>query len=204
MRKMIIAAGLAIGVGLLCISPAPVFAHETITVGEYAIEYGWQNEPPVAGQPNALFFHIAKGAAGHPEEATPAAGQDAAEDSAGEPASAVEVSGLTVSIVYGDQTKNLTLQPLGEEAPGAYIVPLTPTIPGIYTVRLGGQLGGAPVSVEVQPEEVHPADAVQFPLAEGNPDAAPEPFGLAGWLGLAGIVLGLAGIGLGLAALRKT
>ena len=103
------------------------------------------------------------------------------------------------------RTRPSALEPLSEDTPGEYIAPLTPTIPGKYTVRLGGQLGGAPVSAEVQPEEVLTADVVQFPRLEGGEDAgAGSPaFGLAGWLGLAGVVLGLAGTGLALAALRR-
>ena len=41
----------------LCL-PLAVSAHETITAGKYSIEYGWLNEPPVVGQPNAVVINI--------------------------------------------------------------------------------------------------------------------------------------------------
>ena len=31
-----------------------VYAHESITVGDYEIVYGWVNEPPIAGQGNGV------------------------------------------------------------------------------------------------------------------------------------------------------
>ena len=46
------------------LSAAPVArAHETITVGNFTVEYGWVNEPPVAGQPNAVVINIGPGGA---------------------------------------------------------------------------------------------------------------------------------------------
>ena len=35
-----------------------VFAHESITVGDYEIEIGWANEPPVVGQQNAIVVNV--------------------------------------------------------------------------------------------------------------------------------------------------
>src|SRR6185436_10006377 len=50
----------------------------------------------------------------------------------------VDVSGLKLEVVYGPESKVLTLQPLGEETPGQFIAPLTPTRAGQYTLRLTG------------------------------------------------------------------
>ena len=69
-------------------------------------------------------------------------------------------------------------------------------------MRLSGKIDQTDVgSVEVQPEEVKTADIVEFPKAAAETDAA--GLGLAGWLGVAGIVLGLAGVGLGGLALMR-
>jgi len=73
-----------------------------------------------------------------------------------------------------------------------------PTVPGQYTVNLGGKLGTTDVKVDVQPEEVQSADTLQFPVVE------PAQSGISvDWLAWLGALLGLIGIGLGIIALRK-
>ena len=100
-------------------------------------------------------------------------------------------------MVYGDQSKFLTLQPLGEDTPGQFIAPILPSIPGTYTLRLSGTLGETPVQAEVQPEEVQPAGSIQFPQA-------PSPSGEGtNWMGLAGVALGALGTVLGALALFR-
>jgi hypothetical protein len=52
----------------LLITPLAALAHEGITAGNYTIEYGWLDEPPVAGQDNAIILNISGHAdAGHEE-----------------------------------------------------------------------------------------------------------------------------------------
>jgi hypothetical protein len=107
---------------------------------------------------------------------------------------------MTVS--YGGQSKVLTLQPLAEDTPGQYVAPMLPTVAGLYTVDVTGMLGTTAVKVEVQPEEVLAPDTVQFPAAATA--SSGNGLGLAGWLGLAGLVIALAALVLGLLALRKS
>lgn len=115
-------------------------------------------------------------------------------------ASAVDLSQLTVEIVYGSQARMLVFRPAASGQPGQYQAPLTPGRAGQYTLRLSGSLAGTPVSAEVEPEEVLQADAVAFPsTASTGSDAA----GAALYAGIAGIVLGLAGVALGGAALLR-
>jgi copper resistance protein C len=148
-------------------------------VGDYQIEMGWSTEPPITGQRNGIIVNVTK-----VEE---------------EPVE--NVSNLVISVAYGGQTKNLTLQPLGEDTPGQFVAPILPSIPGQYTINLGGKLGDTGVSAEVDPEAVQLPNTIQFPLVEAS--SQNTGFGLAGWLSLLGILLGLAGIGLGMVALRK-
>jgi len=175
------AAGLALLLAL-ALGPARVArAHETVTVGDYAVEYGWVNEPAVAGQPNAVVINVG------PESANP------------------DVSGLTVQVVFGPETKALTLQPLGENTPGQYIAPLTPTRPGTYTIHLGGSIGATAFNTDVKPEEVQTADVVQFPVAAAGQasDAGGSAMSIAGLLGVAGFFLGALGTVLGAIALAR-
>jgi hypothetical protein len=179
------ALGLAL---LLLLAPgrAPAaWAHETITVGGTEVEYGWVNEPPIAGQPNAVVINIAP------------KGADSGAD--------VDASNLTVEAVFGSERKFLALEPLGENTPGQFIAPMTPTRPGKYTIHLGGSVGSTGFDTDVVPEEVHTPDLVEFPAvaaAEGASSVAPA-FGLAGWIGIAGVILGAIGVVLGVIAISR-
>jgi len=155
-------------------------AHETITVGDYEIEVGWVNEPPVAGQMNGIAVNVTNTSSSEPVE---------------------DVSSLTITVSYGGQSKELSLEPLGEDTPGQFQAAILPTIPGQYTITFGGQLGDTPVDSDVEPEEVAAADAIQFPNVEPASESAKA--GAAAWLTWLAILLGLVGVGLGVIALRK-
>lgn len=128
-------------------------AHETITVGEYAVEYGWLTEPPIAGQPNAIVLNVSH-AESHEE------GSAATEESGHSHEGAeVDVSQLKVEWTYGGETGTLTLQPVSEAKPGEFTAALTPERAGKYTLRLSGLINDTAVSAEVQPEEVLPVSA---------------------------------------------
>jgi hypothetical protein len=172
--------------GLVCLivlvlRVQPALAHEEITVGDYTIETGWLSEPPVVGQQNAIVVNVAHTSDGQPVE---------------------DVSGLTVTLSYGGQEKALTLQPLGEDTPGQFTAPVIPTIPGQYTLKLGGTLGDTAVDAEVEPEEVGSADTLQFP----NPETTEENTnaGMASWLVYLSLALGAIALVLSILALRKT
>jgi hypothetical protein len=156
-----------------------VFAHETITVGDYTIEVGRLNEPPVAGLQNAIIVNVTNTSEGE-----------------GQPVE--DVSSLTVTVSYGGQSKTLILQPLGEDTPGQFVAPILPTRPGEYEVMFGGILGDTAVDAHTHVEEVQPADTLQFPVVE----SAQQDLG-ADWLIWLSILIGLIGIGVGVTALRK-
>lgn len=173
--------------GLICLLALllnfqQVFAHESITVGDYTLEIGWLSEPPVAGQQNAIVVNVSKG------EAEPVK----------------DVSSLTITVSYGGQEKTLTLQPLGEETPGQFIAPILPTVPGQYTLKLGGTLGDTAVDAEVEPEEVQPADTLQFPIeASAEATGQSADLGVMNWLIYLSLLIGLIALVLGVMALRK-
>jgi hypothetical protein len=173
---------LSLLVGILLIANI-VSAHETITVGDYSVEYGWLSEPAVEGQPNAVVINITSNISSTAE---------------------IDTSGLQIQAVFGPQSKVLTLQPLGENTPGQFIAPITPMLPGVYTIHLGGNIGTTAINTDVQPEEVKTADVVQFPLVDPSQSTSSSgTLGLAGWLGIAGIVLGAFGTALGLISFTR-
>ncbi len=160
----------------------PAFAHESITVGDYEIEVGWVDEPPIVGQQNAILIIVSN-------------------TSGGEAQPVEDVSSLAVSISYGGQTKDLTLQPLGEDTPGQFMASILATVPGQYTIIFGGKLGDTDVDAEVQPEEVYSADTLQFPSVDSSGQTTNS--GMTDWLVYLSLVIGLIALVLGVKALRN-
>ena len=157
-------------------------AHESITAGNYEIEVGWLNEPPVVGQMNGIILHV-----------TDTSTDEAVED----------ISTLTATLSYGGQTKDLDFEPLDEDEPGQFSAAVVPGVAGQYTLQVGGEIGNTPVDAEVNPEEVVPADNLFFPKVETT-DAAPPQVGAMVWLNWLALLLSLVAIILGVMALRKS
>ncbi len=182
-KKKLWAAGL-ISLIALMLNFQLALAHESVIVGDYEIEYGWLNEPVIAGQLNAFVVNVSDISSGNAQPME-------------------NVSSLTVTVSYGGQSKTFTLQPLGEDTPGQFVAPILPTIPGQYTLSFGGKLEDTDVkNVEVEPEEVETDESLQFPLVSTSQyDAVPR------WLIWFTLLTGLVGIGFGLGvgamALRK-
>jgi hypothetical protein len=181
-KKLLITASLLAMIAFLT-SYQTVLAHEHITVGDYEIEIGWANEPPVAGQANGIAISVS-------------------DTSSAEAQPVEDVSSLTVGVSYGGQSKTLTLEPLGEDTPGQFVAPILPTVPGQYTVILGGKLGETTfVDAQVEPEEVATADTIQFPaLADSGQSAE---LGMMNWLIYVSLLVGLIALVLGVMGLRK-
>lgn len=58
-KKLAIIAALILSLGLV----SSVYAHKNEVVGNYKIEVGWKNEPPVVGKKNAIEITITKATA---------------------------------------------------------------------------------------------------------------------------------------------
>jgi hypothetical protein len=166
----------------LVFSSQTALAHESITVGDYELELGWADEPPIAGQKNGVVISVF-------------------DLSSGEALPVKDVSLLEVTISYGGQSKALLLQALGEDSPGQYMAPILPAVPGEYTILLGGQLGDTAVDAEIHPEEVQPAEVLQFPRLEDSEQTVSSE--TTSWLTWLAILLGFAGAALGASAHRR-
>ena len=172
---------------VLLLPVSSVSAHTSFPSGPYIVEIGWLNEPPVAGQPNAIVVNLS--AANQASSSAPVK---------------MDYSGLTLQVAYGGQSKLLTLQPQSEDTPYNLMGVMTPAVMGKYTVtvngKLGGDLGSTPVSITMQPEEVVGLDSVQFPnLAQGQTSQSSA----SGWMPVAGLAAGILGILLGVIALMR-
>ena len=172
---------------VLLLPASAASAHTSFPAGPYTVEIGWLNEPPVAGQPNAIVVNLS--AANQASSSAPVK---------------LDYSGLTLQVAYGGQSKLLTLQPQSEDTPYNLMGVMTPAVMGKYTVtvngKLGGDLGSTPVSITMQPEEVVGLDTVQFPnLAQGQASQSSA----SGWMPVAGLAAGILGIVLGVIALMR-
>jgi hypothetical protein len=123
-RALLVAASLA-AAPLLLLAPA-ASAHEDFTVGKFDLAIGFATEPAYAGQPNAvqMFFN-----------------------ENGAPVTADTLSGLQVTVTFGDQTSDpMTFEPdfeIGEfGTPGDYRAFFVPSQPGAYTFHLTGTFHG--------------------------------------------------------------
>ena len=173
-------AAIALLVIALLAIPAIVYAHEEIAAGDYKIKYGWKNEPPIVGEPNAIALDIVN-----------------SKDTNAK----IDITELKVEVIYGGETKTLFLKPVSGQA-GKFQAQMTPTRAGQYTIRLSGKIGTTDVKADVKPEEVEPADTVQFPrLTSGQAADSSPNIGL--WLTIGAIVLALIGAGLSLIALNR-
>src|SRR5215213_1669136 len=97
-KKLIVSACLTAVLALL-LNYQTAYAHVDITVGDYAFEIGWVDEPPIVGQQNAILVNVL-------------------DTSGGEAKPVEDVSSLVVTVSYGGQNKVLALQPQGEDTPG--------------------------------------------------------------------------------------
>ncbi len=192
-KRMLFSASL-LALFALILTFGIALAHTTVHVGNYDIEVGWVNEPPVIGQRNAVVVNVS---------------DTTATDKA------VDVSKLTVNVNYGGQTKTLELQPLSEDTSNQYIAPILPTIAGQYSIHLGGKLDDTDVNVDVQPEEVVSSDTLAFPSAAAGSQGQGQRgggfggggfnggFGLTTWLSGGALLVAVVALVLGIVAMRK-
>jgi hypothetical protein len=180
-RKRWMLALVLVGAGLVAANQ-PALAHTSIKVGDYAIEVGWLDEPAVVGERNGIVLMVSNTAS---------------------PDSPVDISGLRVAASYGGEIKDLMLQPASEESVNEYVAPILPTVEGLYTVQLRGQLGNTEIDEDVQPEEVAAADSLAFPSA-GSAGPAPQSPATGTIVGAAGLAVGLIALALSILALRKS
>ncbi len=153
-RSLAVALAGVVLAAALFVAAAPVFAHETASAGELALELGWGTEPAYMGQLNTVQLIVTHAADGDPINDPGAR--------------------LTAKVRYGDQEQEFALTPTydaeaGTGTPGEYAALLIPTAPGDYTFHVTGKVEGVKVDLEVtsSPRTFSPvedASAVQFPV----------------------------------------
>ncbi len=183
----ILFGGLVLGLGVWGTHPAQ--AHTRIEAGPYTIVVGWEVEPVIVGERNAVWLEILEGDL---------------------PVSREVKVDLEASVFYGGQVFLGFPAPSGE--PGVFLMDMFPTIRGTYDLQLRGTIGETQVDTLTQLDEVQPASVLQFP--EKQPDliqlqtelkAIQAQLRTAQFLAIAGLVAGLLGLGAaGFALIRRT
>lgn len=188
-RAAVLGAALAMIAGT-----GAALAHESRDVGDHSIVVGFADEPVFTGQKSGLEFLVTHGE---------------------EPVEGLEET-LSASVTFGDQTRDLEIEPRFGE-PGWYQSVFFPTAAGPYTFRIFGEIEGEPFdeSFTSGPDtfsEVQDVTGGQFPVqfpatgdivrdAEAGANAATTST-VALVLGGAGLVAGLVALGLTLARRR--
>ncbi|MBI4771256.1 MAG: hypothetical protein HY784_12820 [Chloroflexi bacterium] len=160
MSRKFLRALAALSLLSLLVVPLAVWAHESITAGNYTIEYGRLNELPVVGQPNSVVVDISGGDGG-----------------SGDPKFNVDISAFQLEVSYGGQSKTLDLQPLPDGQPGQLLAALTPARAGKYTLKFNGALNGSSVPARNGLSLAHVNLLRSSPEAKAALDKAP-----AAWL----------------------
>ena len=137
-------------------------AHESHTVGDLTITFGWRDEPTFAGLPNAVML-------------TAVDGEGAPVD---DPAAR-----MTVTVSFGEASIVRPLLPI--ESPGSYAAEIVPTQPGTYSLQITGELAGETLDIAstCSDESFHcVADAgeVEFPSRVAGASAPSGADGSAG------------------------
>ena len=118
-----------------------IYGHTEIKVGNYTIEAGWSNEPPLINNLNEVVIFIF-------ENDSPV--RNAMKD-------------LSVSINYGGINKKLNFLPSDESA-GQYLADIIPSNLGTYSLNLKGTIGTQNINNDIQIEEVEDAKKLTFPI----------------------------------------
>ncbi len=181
-RKHLVAlyGALVLALGTAIFSQRSAQAHTRIEAGPYIIVVGWEEEPVIVGERNAVWLEILEGES------------PIAED--------VKVD-LEASVFYGG--RSFLGFPAPSEQPGIFLMDIFPTVRGTYELQLTGTIGDTPVDTVVELDEVQPASALQFPETEPDPitmqvelEATQAQLRTANMFAIAGLIVGLIGLGL--------
>lgn len=177
---------LIVSLVILMTSTRPVSAHSRAEVGPYVIIVGWEHEPVIVGERNAVVVEVFEGD-------TPVEGLEGTLDAA---------------INYAGRTFLANLEPTTE--PGFYKIDILPTVRGQYELVLTGEITDLTVNEVLEPEEVLPAAVLEFPeempdiqMLQTNIDELNGRLQTAQFLAIGGLLLGLAGVGIGVFALLR-
>jgi hypothetical protein len=126
-------------------TPCSVSAHISKTYGNFTLEVGWMNEPPLVGEINNAIIQV--------------------NESAGSNSTAVRnaLSNINIMVKYGGVTKPLDFVP-SEQAEGLYEAEMIPTRIGSYSLLLNGTIKSQSIlNAEIPLDFVEGKEKLSFP-----------------------------------------
>lgn len=174
-QKVAALAVFALFVGLL----GSASAHKSEVIGNYQIEVGWENEPPIIGKENAITVMITpaptNGTAAEHDEADDATTETEHDDEAEHEHEANGITGLAsileVSVTLDDEETILELIE-DEETPGLYVGMYTLTKIGQPLVHVFGTINEDTIEVTFHPEAVENVHVT--PIQQQNDGVEPK------------------------------
>lgn len=182
-RKVAVLAVFALFFGLL----GSATAHKSEVVGNYEIEVGWENEPPIAGKENTIIVMITPASTDDTVEEHDEAEPDAkdpmteSEHDAGHGDESerehddVGITGLAsileVTVTLDDEETILEMIE-DSETPGLYIGAYTPAKVGPPLVHVFGTIGDDTIEVTFHPEKVESVPVT--PIQQQNNGVEPK------------------------------
>lgn len=125
------------------------YAHTAITVGQYVIEVGWKEEPPLVGIQNAITFEFNQDDGNGVKSPVTNAFKD-----------------LEATVKSGGATKTLDI--LSDIKSGNYYAKIIPTKTGSLSIDLKGTLNGVTVNKEIKIEDTESTDILAFPPSSSS------------------------------------
>lgn len=184
MNQLVVIAVCAIALGLV----GSAYAHKSQVIGDYKIEVGWEHEPPVLNQPNAITVEVSQASeqdkenAGNMQNMTEQdAGQENTNMTAEEGHDHEEeklvngISGLAdkleVTITVNGAKTTLTLKEDSEE-PGKYSADYTPTDTGYPNVHVFGDIKGTVAEATYHIEKIEAAAMEETHISSMSSDGS--------------------------------
>jgi hypothetical protein len=118
-----------------------IYAHNQIKVGNYTIEAGWEEEPPLVNILNNIVVYVF-------EIESPV--QNAMKD-------------LSININYNGSSKGLSFVP-SEESSGLYLAEIIPSKLGSYSLTLKGSINTQNIDNDIPLEDIEDAKKITFPI----------------------------------------
>lgn len=146
----------------LLLLPAAALAHQLDSVGEYRIQIGWQYEPAISGEPNAMQLWVSPLDPSLPVEEQPF--RDG-------------ITGLRkdlrLELVFDGEKITLPLS-VDHDVPGKYYALVSPTEPGYYQVNVLGRVGETVFNKALHAPKVENSEFIRFPVPDDRTGAELE------------------------------
>lgn len=139
---------------VLLLLPAAALAHQIDSVGEYRVQIGWQYEPAISGEPNAMYLWVSP-----LDPSVPADKQPFRDGITG------LRKDLRMELVFDGQRTTLPLS-ADHDVDGKYYALVSPTEPGYYQVNILGRVGQTDFNKALHAPKVENREFIRFPVPE--------------------------------------